>query len=165
MSTRQITRVAVLAAVYVVVGQVTRFVPNPMVPGANVALNMVVVVIAGMLLGPTGGVLTGLIGTFVNAISPAGNSFEWAAIIPHTIMGLTAGVVGRRNLVAGALTIIVGHVLNVVAFILIGLMPATQMAVTVFSVGLLTEVVIDVIVIVIAVPLLRPLVTAGSPTG
>jgi uncharacterized membrane protein len=163
MSTRLITRVALLAAIYVVLGQVVRFIPNPMVPGAVVALNMVVVVIAGMLLGPGAGALVGLVGTLVNAVSPAGNPFEWAAVVPHTIMGLTAGLVGRRGLVLGALTIIVGHVLNVAAFIIIGLMPATQMAVTIFSVGLLTEVVIDIIVIMIAVPLLRPAVSGGSP--
>ncbi len=161
MSARQITRVAVLAAVYVVLGQVVRFIPNPMVPGAIIALNMTVVVIAGMLLGPVPGALVGLIGTFANAASPAGNPFEWAAIAPHTIMGFVAGLAGRRNLVVGALTIVVGHVLNVLAFILIGLLPAKQMAVIIFSVGLLTEVVIDVMVIVLAVRLLRPLVKVG----
>lgn len=165
MSTRQIAYVAVLAAVYVVLGQVVRFIPNPMVPGAIVALNMVVVVIAGIMLGPATGALVGLIGTFVNAVSPAGNPFEWAAIIPHTIMGVTAGLVGRRNLVLGALTIIVGHVLNVIAFIIGGLMPATQIAVTIFSVGLLTEVVIDIIVIVIVTRLLRPLIKPSAAVG
>lgn len=163
MTTRLIARVALLAAMYVVLGQVVRFIPNPMVPGAIVALNMVVVVIAGILLGPAAGALVGLVGTSVNAISPAGNPFEWAAVIPHTIMGLAAGLLGRRSLVLGALTIIVGHVLNVGAFILVGLMPATQMAVTIFSVGLLAEVVIDLVVILIAVPLLRPLVSGGPP--
>lgn len=162
MSTRQIAYVAVLAAVYAVVGQVVRFIPNPMVPGAIIALNMVVVVIAGILLGPGSGALVGLIGTFVNAVSPAGNPFEWAAIIPHTIMGFTAGLVGRRNLVLGSLTIIVGHVLNVLAFILLKLMPANQMTATIFSIGLGAEVVVDVVVILVAVPLLRPLVKKGA---
>lgn len=165
MSTRAIAYVAVLAAVYVVIGQLVRFIPNPMVPGAIVALNMVVVVIAGILLGPAPGALVGLVGTFVNAISPAGNSFEWAAIIPHTVMGLTAGVVGRRNLFVGALTIIVGHILNIIAFIVTGLLPLTQMAAAIFSIGLLTEVVIDVIVILVAVPLLRPLIKSTAAVG
>lgn len=164
MSTRQIAYVAVLAAVYVVLGQVVRFIPNPMVPGAIIALNMVVVVIAGILLGPVPGALVGLIGTFVNAVSPAGNPFEWAAIIPHTIMGLTAGVARRANIFLAALTILVGHVLNITAFIIGGLMPANQMTATIFSIGLLTEVVIDVLVIVIVTPLLRPLVRS-TPTG
>lgn len=165
MSTRQIAYVAVLAAVYVVLGQVVRFIPNPMVPGAIIALNMVVVVIAGILLGPVPGALVGLIGTFVNAVSPAGNPFEWAAIIPHTIMGLAAGAARRANIVLAALTILVGHVLNVTAFIIAGLMPANQMTATIFSVGLLAEVVIDVVVIVIATPLLRPLVKPSAAAG
>lgn len=163
LSARSIAYVAVLAAVYVVVGQLVKFIPNPMVPGAIIALNMVVVVIAGILLGPLPGALVGLIGTLVNAISPAGNPFEWAAIIPHAIMGLSAGLVGRWNRIVGAFTIIVGHVLNVIAFIIAGLMPATQMAVTIFSVGLLVEIAVDVIVILIAVPLLRPLVKGVAP--
>lgn len=165
MAPRQMAQVAVLAAVYVVLGQVVRFIPNPMVPGAIVALNMVVVVIAGMLLGPASGAWVGLIGTLVNALSPAGNPFEWAAIIPHTIMGFVAGLVGQRRLVLGALTIVVGHLLNVLAFIIVGLIPAAQVAVTIFSVGLLAEIVIDVVVIVVAVPLLRPVVQAGSTSG
>ncbi len=163
MPTRQIAYVAVLAAVYAVIGQITRFLPNPMVPGANIALNMVVVVIAGILLGPRAGALVGLIGTFVNAVSPAGNPFEWAAIIPHTIMGFTAGVVGASKPAAASLTILVGHVLNVLAFIIAKLMPASQMAVTIFSLGLLAEAVIDIVVILVATPLLRPLVRRPAP--
>lgn len=163
MSPRLMAQVAVLAAVYVVLGQVVRFIPNPMVPGAIVALNMVVVVIAGMLLGPAAGAFVGLIGTLVNALSPAGNPFEWAAIVPHTIMGFVAGLAGQRRLILGALTIIVGHVLNITAFILVGLIPASRVAVTIFSVGLLTEVVIGVAVILAAVPLLRPVVRAVLP--
>jgi uncharacterized membrane protein len=160
MSTRQIAYVAVLAALYVVLGQVVRFIPNPMVPGAIIALNMVVVVIAGLTLGPAAGALVGLVGTLVNAASPAGNPFEWAAVIPHTIMGITAGLARRAPLVLGALTIIVGHVLNIVAFIIAGLLPGNQVTATIFSAGLAIEVVIDVIVITIIVPLLRPLLRA-----
>lgn len=155
MTTRQIAYVAVLAALYVVVGQVVRFIPNPMVPGAVIALNMVVVVIAGILLGPLAGGLVGLIGTLVNALSPAGNPFEFAAIIPHTIMGAAAGL--ARRLPLAALTIVVGHALNIAAFVLAGLLPANQMTATVFSVGLLLEIIIGVVVISVVVPLLRPL--------
>jgi uncharacterized membrane protein len=156
------TRVAVFAATYVVLGQLVRFFPNPMVPGAIIALNMVVVVIAGILLGPSVGALVGFMGTLVNAISPAGNAFEWAAVIPHTIMGLAAGVVGHRRPVVGSLTILVGHALNIAAFIVVGLIPLSQLAVTIFSVGLLVEVVIDVLVIVAATRLLRSVITPGT---
>jgi uncharacterized membrane protein len=160
MSARQIAYVALLAATYVVLGQVTGRIPNPMVGGgSNLALNMVVVVIAGILLGSRSGALVGFVGTLVNAVSPAGNQFEWAAIIPHTIMGFSAGVVGRRlSTNVAAFTIIVGHVLNVIAFVIARLLPFNQMAATIFTVGLLTEAVVDVVLIMLAVPLLRPLV-------
>lgn len=163
MSTRQIAYIAVLAALYVVVGQLVRFLPNPMVPGAIIALNMVVVVIAGILLGPVPGMLVGLIGTFVNAISPAGNPFEWAAIVPHAIMGYSAGLARRAPVVLAALTIIIGHALNILAFVIARLLPANQVTAAVFSAGLLLEVIIDVVVISLAVPLLRPLVKQTAP--
>lgn len=166
MSTRQIAYVAVLAAVYVVLGQVVRFIPNPMVPGAIIALNMVVVVIAGILLGPATGALVGLIGTAVNGfLTPAGNAFERAAVIPHAIMGLTAGLVGRRSVFLGSLCIIVGHVLNILVFIVARLLPATEVTGAVFLVGLLFETVVDVVVILIAVRLLRPLIRPTAAAG
>lgn len=160
MSTQRLTYAAVLAALYVVIGQFIR-IPNPMVGGGSIiAINMVVIVIAGILLGPVPGALVGFVGTFVNALFLGGSasSFEFAAIIPHTIMGLSAGLVGRRSTVAGAFTILVGHILNVIAFIIVGLMPANQMAVTIFSIGLLVEVIVDIIVIVIAASLLRRMI-------
>ncbi|MGH2669568.1 MAG: ECF transporter S component [bacterium] len=161
MSTRQIAYIAVLAAVYVVLGQVVRFIPNPMVPGAIIALNMVVVVISGILFGPVAGALVGLVGTGANAISPAGNAFEVAAIVPHTIMGFVAGLAGSRvPTVVAALTILVGHVLNILVFVWTGLLPLTDVTGAVFFGGLAFETVVDVVVIVIVVPLLRPLVKA-----
>src|SRR2546428_172859 len=160
MSTRRIAYAAVLAALYIVIGQFVR-IPNPMVGGgAIIAINMVVVVIAGILLGPAGGALTGLVGTSLNAVflGTGAAPYEFAAIIPHTIMGFTAGVVCPRNQLVASLMILVGDILDIIAFILLGLMPANQMAVTIFSIGLAAEAVVDIVVIVLAVPLLRPLV-------
>ncbi len=159
MSTRQIAYAAVLAALYVVVGfSVTPALKNPMVPGAIIAINMVVVVIAGILFGPTPGALVGFVGTLVNALaSPTGaQSFEFAAVIPHTIMGLTAGVVGRIDQPLAAFTIIVGHALNIIAFLVLGLLPFNQVAVSIFWVGLLVETVVDVAIIWLATAILRP---------
>lgn len=164
MSARQIAYVAVLAALYVVIGwQVTQYLPNPMVPGAIIAINMVVVVVAGALLGPGTGALVGLVGTFINALlSPtASRAFEFAAVVPHTIMGLTAGLLARINQPAAAFAIIVGHLLNILAFVITGLLPLSQMALTIFSVGLLVETVIDLVVIWLAVAALRPVVRSA----
>ncbi|MGH2398422.1 MAG: hypothetical protein ACRDF6_01135, partial [bacterium] len=84
-------------------------------------------------------------------------------IIPHTIMGFVAGLAQRARVVLAALTIIVGHVLNLLAFIIAGLMPLSEATAIVFSVGLLAEVIIDVVVIILAVPLLRPVVKQTAP--
>lgn len=160
LSTRHLAYGALLAAVYVVIGQFVR-IPNPMVGGgAIIAINMVVIVLAGILLGPTLGAIVGFVATGLNGVflGGAAASFEFASVIPHTIMGWTAGLVGRWNPIAGAFTILVGHALNLLSYYLVGLMGAGEVGVAVFSVGLLAEATIDVIVIVIATPLLRPLV-------
>jgi uncharacterized membrane protein len=153
----------ILAATYVVIGQFVRFFGNPMVPGANIALNMVVVVIAGILLGPAAGALVGLVGTAVNGfLTPAGNPFEQAALLPHGIMGAAAGLAARRSVFTGALTITVGHGLNVLVFLTRHLMPATAVTSALFFSGLLFEIVVDVVVVLFAIPLLRPLMRSPA---
>jgi uncharacterized membrane protein len=165
MSTRQIAYAAVLAALYVVIGQfLTPYLRNPMVPGAIIAINMVVVVVAGILFGPTAGALVGFVGTLINALfSETGSrAFEFGAIIPHTIMGLVAGVVARGSAPLAALTILVGHALNILVFIVVGLLPLNQIAVAIFWGGLALEALVDVIVIWLAVAALRPLVRPAT---
>lgn len=154
---------AVLAALYVVIGQFVRFIPNPMVPDAILALNMTVVVIAGILFGPVAGALVGLVGTAANGyLTPAGNPFERAAVLPHTVMGAAAGVAGRRSVFTGALTVLVGHGLNVLVFLSRELLSPVALAGAPFFSGLLIEFVIDVVVILFAVPLLRGVMSAGT---
>jgi uncharacterized membrane protein len=167
MRIRRVLLIVSFAVAYAVIGQFVHLIRNPMVPGAIIALNMVVVVTAGIILGPAAGAAVGALGTAVNAFfTPAGNPFERAAIIPHLLMGTAAGIAGRRSTFAGALTILVGHALNVSAFTISGLMPAAAMAGPLFFSGLLFETVIDVVVILFAVPLLRSAgVAAASDAG
>jgi uncharacterized membrane protein len=154
---------AVLVVAYILVGQVVHRIPNPMVPNAIIALNMTVVVIAGVLLGPVAGGLVGLLGTFVNGFyTPAGNPFEQAAVLPHTIMGFAAGLAGRRSVFAGALTVLVGHALNVLVFVSRALMPVAAISGALFFSGLLFEIVVDVVLILFAVPMLRPIMRPAS---
>ncbi|MDQ7848928.1 MAG: ECF transporter S component [Armatimonadota bacterium] len=165
MSTRQIAYAAVLAALYVVIGQfVTPYLRNPMVPGAIIAINMVVVVVAGILFGPTAGALVGFVGTLINALfSETGSrAFEFGAVIPHTLMGLAAGLIARANQPLAAFAIVVGHALNIAVFLAAGLLPLSQVAVTIFWSGLLVETVVDLVVIWILVAALRPLVRAAA---
>jgi uncharacterized membrane protein len=156
MTLRRALLVVGFAAVYVAIGQFVHLIRNPMVPGAIIALNMVVVVAAGILLGPAAGAAVGLLGTGINGFyTPSGNPFERAAIVPNILMGTAAGFAGRRSTFTGALTVLVGHALNVFVFVVRGLMPASTMRGPLFFSGLLFEIVVDVVVIMFAVPLLR----------
>jgi uncharacterized membrane protein len=162
MSARQIAYVAVFIALYAVIGQVIRFIPNPMVPGAIIALNMTIVVVAGILLGPGPGALTGGLGSLLDGIV-RGSTYQLWAIGPHAVMGFVAGLLGRTNPTLAPFAIIVGHALNIVVYLLVGLLPASGVAVGIFWTGLVVETVIDVIVIWLVVALLRPFVrTTGA---
>jgi len=125
---------------------------------------MVVVVIAGILLGPAGGALTGVVGTSLNAsvLGTGVAPYEFAAIIPHHY-----GIHGRRRGPAEPARGVVddsgGASFEHHRVHIIGLMPANQMAATIFSIGLAAEAVVDIVVIVLAVPLLRPLVREAAP--
>jgi uncharacterized membrane protein len=153
------------AGLYVVIGQfVTQYLPNPMIPGAVIALNMTVVVIAGILFGPTVGAMVGLVGTAVNfVLTPtAAKVFEGWAILPHTLMGAAAGLARNAHPAVAALTIVIGHVLNVLFFVAAGLLPLRDVVVAGFVVGLGFETAVGVVVIVAAVSLLRQPLTVRS---
>jgi uncharacterized membrane protein len=161
MSARQIAYIAMFIALYAVIGQVIRFIPNPMVPGAIIALNMTIVVVAGILLGPGPGAFAGGLGSLLDGIV-RGSSYQIWSIGPHAVMGLVAGVLGRTNPTLAPFAIIVGHALNIVVYLLVGLLPASGVAVGIFWIGLAVETVIDIVVIYLVVALLRPFVRATA---
>jgi predicted PurR-regulated permease PerM len=112
-----------LICVYVLLGNARGVQANPFMDGASVAVNMIIPVLAGMLLGMRAGASVGFFGTLLNALSPAGSLFEFAAIIPHTAMGMVAGYLKTKGNPSptSALSIIVGHVFNTVVFLVAGL--------------------------------------------
>lgn len=65
-------------------------VPNPMVSGTVVAVNMIIIVLTGILFGKEVGLTVGFMGTLTNAFV-TGSAFEFATVIPHGIMGYLAG--------------------------------------------------------------------------
>ena len=147
-------QVALLSvAAYVVMGLLLTDLPNPMLPGAILALNMTVIVIAGGLAGPRVGLATGFFGTAITYLLKLmmgrPDLFELYAILPHTVMGGVAGLValGEVSRITIALTILVGHALNLGTFILHGLMPAALLRESSFWNGLLAEVLLDILLI------------------
>jgi hypothetical protein len=108
-------------ALYVLLGNARSVQPNPFIPGAIIAVNMVVPVVAGIVLGRAAGFLVGVFGTLGNALSPAGSLFEWLAIGPHGTMGLVAGHLRDRAATPIlAASLLVGHLLNLTLFVSFG---------------------------------------------
>jgi signal transduction histidine kinase len=142
---------------YIAMGAIMKQAPNPMLPEAILALNMVVPVIVGYFAGPLTGGLVGLLGTGLNFsfhssfTGPA--YYEGAAIVPHAIMGATAGWVSGRtgSRIITALTIVVGHTLNIFAFLVFGLITVDILQNITFWTGLFAETTVDVILIAIVI--------------
>lgn len=145
--------------IYVVLGQVVQYIPNPMVPDAIIALNMSVVVVLAYFTGPWEGALVGALGTLGNFLVKSATGgvdmmYELAAVIPHAVMGMVAGYLaqrGERQRVAVATTIFLGHGLNVVAFVSSGLLSWARAFSPDLWNGLLTEGILDMILILLTV--------------
>ena len=154
---KQVTLIAVLT--YVGMGLLIAHLPNPMLPGAILALNMTVIVIAGGLGGDKAGLLTGLLGTaitfLVKRVLHIDDPFELYAILPHTLMGYVAGLLARRKVsrITVASAILVGHTLNICTFLFRRLMPVTLVREVDFWNGLLAEVALDILVIALVLGL------------
>ncbi len=147
-------QVALLSiAVYVGMGLMLADLPNPMLEGAILALNMTVIVIAGGMGGPKAGLATGFFGTaltyLIKLMMGQPDPFELYAILPHAVMGGVAGLValGEVSRITIALTVLLGHALNLGAFILHGLMPVDLLRESSFWNGLLAEVLLDLLLI------------------
>ncbi len=148
--------ILILIMLYVLLGNARSIEENPFIPGANLAVNMIVPVLAGILFGPKAGAIVGFLGTAANTLTPAGSVFELAAILPHTLMGSSAGLL--RNKLASpfvALTLLVGHILNIVSFVFFRLIQPELLRQLTFWIGILYETFYGVIAIVIITMLYR----------
>jgi len=150
---------------------VVRYIPNPMVPEAILALNMTVVVIMAYFTGPLDGAWVGFLGTagnFLFKLPMTADMYELAAVLPHTIMGAYAGWLATRHKenenrkIGVSIAIFIGHLLNVLVFIITGLLPMAQVREPGFWSGLIAEGVIDMIVILLAITIIENLRT-GTP--
>ncbi|MBN1179334.1 MAG: GAF domain-containing protein [Anaerolineae bacterium] len=152
--------VALGSVCYVGLGLLVNRLPNPMVPDAILALNIVVPVIVGYFGGSLTGALVGLLGTLSNALIKLPFSgvdvFEFVAILPHTLMGAAAGLPFlNRSRIGTATTILVGHALNVIGFLVIGVLPRRHIDTSTFWTGMIAEMMVDVIFIVFAISVIE----------
>jgi len=143
-------QIGILIILYILLGNARSVQPNPYIPGAVIAVNMIVPIIAGVLFGWRSGLFVGLFGTTLNAISPAGSIFEFLAIIPHMLMGVVAGCLKDRVIIPlAACTILLGHLLNISFFVFFGAMETALLTDPSLWKGILYESFIGVIVITI----------------
>lgn len=127
------------------------FIPNPAVPNGYIAVNMIIPVVAGYLLGPMSGFLVGAFGVSINALINA-SPITVTAIFPVMVMGYLAGYIGKsRNIVIASLTIIVGHGLNILYFYRHGLIEIQN--IPLMSLSILSESAFDTVLIVMLLSL------------
>jgi uncharacterized membrane protein len=153
--TKQIIGIAVFTLLYPALAYVVEYIPNPMVPGAIVALNMILPVLAGYFYGPLSGAVAGGVGTALAALLRA-SLFDGAAIFPHILMGAAAGWMGKRRAeILSSTTILIGHALNMLFYLRLGVLtiPSERIASTLL--GLATEAMIDIVAIVLVIALLK----------
>ena len=137
---RDVSQVVLPVILYVLLGNARSIQPNPFIPGAVIAVNMVVPVLTGILFGRVPGLLVGLLGTLLNAVSPAGSLFEFLSIVPHGIMGWVAGHFRARvPTPILACSVIVGHGLNILMYVLFGALSFASLLHVTFWYGLAYE--------------------------
>jgi LytS/YehU family sensor histidine kinase len=121
----------ILIALYIIVGQFNSFFGYSIIPRVIIAIDLAIVVIAGIFFGKEIGLIVGLMGTAINAVIMGGSStanFEYASIIPHLIMGWTAGKIAEKKgwTFVGAAAILVGRFLDILAYAIFGLITITK---------------------------------------
>lgn len=132
---------------------VVHFIPNPVIPTANIALNMIFPVLAGYFYGPVSGALAGALGTGISALVGP-DIYDALAVLAHALMGAAAGLTGAsRSQFRTALTIIIGHVLNILFFWRFGLLSIQHFDTLLLM--LVTETTIDMVAIILMIVLLQ----------
>jgi len=147
-------RVLVLVLLYFLLGNARSVQENPFIPGALIAVNMIVPVLAGILFGRGTGLSVGIFGTLLNAVGPAGTIFEFLAIVPNGIMGYAAGYFKVPSPVL-AFSIIIGHLLQIFAYVIFAVLPMSALASLNFWYGLIYETFVGVIGVIVIVTIYR----------
>jgi len=156
VSQKDVWQVVLPTLLYLLLGNARSIQPNPFIPGAIIAVNMVIPVLTGILFGRVPGLLVKLLGTLLDAISPAGSLFEFLSIVPHGIMGWVAGQFREKYPTPiVACSLIVGHGLNILMYVLFGLLSFTPLLHPTFWYGLTYETFAGVIAVTILAGIYR----------
>lgn len=127
------------------------YIPNPLVPSASLAINMIFPILAGYFYGPLSGGVAGLLGTGLSALI-APDIYDALAVLPHTFMGFTAGLAGNsRSQFLAALSILIGHALNILFFWRFDYLSIESPFI--LFLGLLTETTVDIVAVILFIVL------------
>lgn len=147
--------VSVFTILFPAMTPLMQYIPNPMVPGAIVSLNMILPVLAGHFYGPLSGLIAGGLGVWLAVIFQA-DQFYIAGVFSMAVTGVAAGWAGKyRSELLSASTIIIAHALNILTLTRIGLLAIPPEQVGAMALGLATETIIDVVAIVLIIVLLK----------
>ncbi|MFP4345656.1 MAG: sensor histidine kinase [Anaerolineales bacterium] len=152
--------VGVLA--YVLLQQVTPYLPNPLVITEHLQLHLIVPVVAGYFGGSLPGALVGLIGSLVSLLleAPLGAGGDLPRqlllLLPHTIMGAVAGWARmRRTRMKAALVVLVGYGLDLTARLLGGELALSTLLESTFWTGLLADGMVNLILVTLSIGIIQ----------
>ena len=147
---KQLIGTLVFTLLFPVLGSLVQYIPNPMVPGAIISLNMIIPILAGYFYGPLSGLVVGSTGTLLAALLQA-NQFYLAGIYSLALVGALAGWIGSnyRSEIPSAATILVAHAANILIFLRMGMLVIPPERIGVTLLGLATESMIDIVAAVL----------------
>ncbi len=146
--------IIVFSLLFPAVALLVQYIPNPMVPGAIVSLNMVLPVLAGYFFGPLSGLLAGSSGALLAALLLS-DHYYLVGIYSLALAGALAGWIGkqRRLKILSAATILVAHALNMFTLLRTNLLTIPPDRVGITFLGLASESVIDIIATLLVIEL------------
>jgi uncharacterized membrane protein len=128
---------------------------NPMVPESFIALNMIFPVLCGFLYGPKSGFIAGAFGLGMSTLI-FGSLYDAAAVLPCSIMGYVAGVLGKKGSeFTSSLAIFSGHSLNLIFYYRMGFLKFNINEFGPVFLGVIAESTIDIVGIVLLGYLLK----------
>ncbi len=151
----QLLGILVFTFLFPVLASLVQYIPNPMVPGAIVSLNMILPILAGYFFGPLSGLITGSTGVLLAALFQA-DQFYIVGVYSMGFVGVLAGWIGgrRRLQILSAATIFIAHTMNILVLLRIRMLDIPLDRVGVTLLGLVTESVIDIIAVLLIIELL-----------
>lgn len=139
--------IIIFILIYPIIQIFLNHIPNPILPGAIVALNMILPVLCGFLFGPMSGFVSGAAGAGISALV-FGSLYISASVLGIAIMGYVAGILGKKRWeLLASLSIFAGHILNMVFFFRIGLVKFNPDQIQFILLGIISESTIDIVAI------------------